>query len=239
MALTSFHDWALEELPKRVSDDSLVLDVGGWFGALNRANYVVDIMPYATRNRAGAVLSNLWPEEHFTESTFLNFDICEHQPWPFSDKQFDFVYCSNTLEDVRDPIWVCREMIRVAKSGFVEVPSRILESTRGVERPFYVGYYHHRWLSEVCGTKLSFMFKPAMIHAYRQFYLRKPMFKKVNPRYESVGFFWENAFEFEEKIIIDRDAVQKDLRDFKQAASRLDHLFISKYRLFGSQHPCL
>ena len=47
--------------------------------------------------------------------------------WPFPDKTFDFVVCSHLLEDVRDPITVCRELCRVGKAGYIETPSRIRE----------------------------------------------------------------------------------------------------------------
>ncbi len=32
-----------------LSDDALVLDVGGWAAPLNRADWVIDLMPYETR----------------------------------------------------------------------------------------------------------------------------------------------------------------------------------------------
>jgi ubiquinone/menaquinone biosynthesis C-methylase UbiE len=46
--------------------------------------------------------------EGFTRDTWVQRDICDHEPWPFEDRQFDFVVCSHTLEDVRDPVWVCK-----------------------------------------------------------------------------------------------------------------------------------
>ena len=49
------------------------------------------------------------------------------EPWPFADDFFDFAVCTFTLEDVRDPIRVCEEMSRVAKAGYVEVPSLLDE----------------------------------------------------------------------------------------------------------------
>jgi SAM-dependent methyltransferase len=225
----SFHDDSLQELRNKVSDSDRVLDVGGWHAPWNRADYIIDIMPYETHNREGALLKEVYPEARFTKETFLQMDVCAPKPWPFPDKYFDFVYCSNTLEDLRDPIRVCSEILRVGKAGFIETPSRVVESTRGIERPFYCGYYHHRWLCEVEGKKISFLFKPAMMHAYRRFHLVKPWHKKVNPRYGSVGFFWKESFEFEEKIIIDRDDVQSNLQEFKKTARLLPDLFLPKY----------
>ena len=222
-----------QRLQDLIKSNDLVLDVGGWHSPLNRADYIIDIMPYASRNKGGAILPRVWPDERFTSSTFLQMDICGPNSWPFADKQFDFVVCSHTLEDVRDPIFVCKELNRVAKAGYIEVPSRLVESTKGVERPFYCGYYHHRWLCEVGENSISFMFKPAMLHAYRKFHFRKPFYQKINPELDAVWFFWQGSFDYREKIIIDRDQVQKDLSDFKTKTAQLGNLFLSKYNWRG------
>ena len=50
-----------------------------------------------------------------TKTEFVNHDICRN-PWPFPDKFFDFSSCSNTLEDIRDPIGACEELMRVSRS---------------------------------------------------------------------------------------------------------------------------
>jgi SAM-dependent methyltransferase len=223
-----------------ISSEMNVLDVGGWHSPLNRANYVIDIMPFDTRNKAGAILTELYPEEHFSRDTYIQTDICGPDPWPFADKQFDFAICSHTLEDIRDPVFVCRELNRVAKAGYIEVPSRLTESTRGVERPYFCGYYHHRWLCEVVGTSITFLFKPAMLHAYRQFHFRKPWYKKMNPELEAVSFFWKNSFTYREKIIIDRDEVQADLRAFKTQFADNKTLFVNKWekRVYQLQEKC-
>ena len=220
------------ELVARIRDSDRVLDVGGWHAPFNRANVVIDIMPYETRNRKGAILPEVWPEERFDRSTFLNFDLCI-EPWPFPDKYFDFIYCAHTLEDLRDPLAVCREINRVGTGGYIEVPSRFCESTKGVERPFYCGYYHHRWLCEEENGKLVFLFKPAQLHAYSRFHFRLPWFKKLNPRHSSLGFFWKESFAFEERILIDRNEVQENLLEFKSRLNGVPDLFLRKYDWFG------
>ena len=123
-----------------IQDNHKVLDIGGWFEPFNRANFVIDIMPYETRRRDRSVTPDI--PEHFTKDTYIQRDLCEREPFPFEDKEFDFVICSHTLEDLRDPIWVCSEIVRVGKAGYIEVPSRIAESTLGIESLFYCGWYH-------------------------------------------------------------------------------------------------
>ena len=69
-------------------------------------------------------------------------------PFPFEDKSFDFVYCRHTLEDIYNPVWLCKEMSRVGRAGYVETPSPVAEYVRGVDpedKPWR-GYCHHRHL---------------------------------------------------------------------------------------------
>jgi hypothetical protein len=80
----------------------LVLDVGGWACPFNRANWILDAQPYASRGyyaTFGGPRSQGPTEEWFTQYTWVQRDICDRHPWPFQDKQFDFVICSHTLED--------------------------------------------------------------------------------------------------------------------------------------------
>lgn len=130
----------------RIGPGDLVVDVGGWWKPLNRADHVVDLLPYETRAGGG----RLGPgPERYDASTWHQFDICD-TPWPFDDKSFDFAFCGQTLEDVRDPIAVCRELSRVARRGYVEVPSVWIECTFDVDvgplTSRYPGYEKHRWL---------------------------------------------------------------------------------------------
>ena len=101
-----------------------VLDVGGWFRPFNLATHVVDIAPYETRQTFHA----LDPEnqERFSADSWCQIDACR-DPWPFADDYFDFSTCSHTLEDVPDPIAICRQLVRVSKAGYIEVPSKLRE----------------------------------------------------------------------------------------------------------------
>ena len=125
----------------RLPSDGLLLDVGGWAAPLARADWVIDLMPYATRGLYGQATG-----ERFGEDTWVEHDICT--PWPFADGQFDFAVCSHTLEDIRDPVFACKELQRVAKAGYIEVPSRLEEHMTGIHGP-WPGWAHHRWVCEI------------------------------------------------------------------------------------------
>ena len=150
----------------RLAPAARVLDVGGWAAPLNRADWVIDLMPYATR---GAIASGVGPgPARFSPERWVQADICGHEPWPFADDWFDFAVCTFTLEDVRDPIRVCQEMSRVARAGYVEVPSLLDEltwRTPEVSGGPWVGHAHHRWLCLPEGRGLLFLSKFHSLHA--------------------------------------------------------------------------
>jgi SAM-dependent methyltransferase len=66
------------------------------------------------------------------------FYECSVEALPFRPKEFDFVYCSHTLEHVRNPAAACSELMRVAKRGYIECPRSWVEYTCGSD--------DHRWL---------------------------------------------------------------------------------------------
>jgi hypothetical protein len=125
----------------RLPAGGLVLDVGGATNRLARADVVLDLLPGADVRR----------------------DICDREPWPFEDDHFDFAVCSHTLEDVRDPVWVCAELERVARAGYVEVPSRLEEQSWGVHGE-WAGWAHHRWLVDVGDDEIVFGHKSHAVH---------------------------------------------------------------------------
>ena len=194
-----------------------MLDVGGWACPFNRAQWVIDAQPYETRGfyrTFGGPPFQGPREEWFSRETWVTRDICAREPWPFQDKQFDFVVCSHTLEDLRDPLWVCSEIVRVGKAGYIEVPSRLFESCLGVERPGQAGLSHHRWLIEIEGTHIRFLQKYHMIHA--DWRLSVPArFRRLLTEESSVAYlWWEGSFSVEEREIHGPAAQEAELRAF-------------------------
>ena len=191
-----------------------VLDVGGLHAPCRQATHMVDIMPYESLKLAAAYGEG--PVRILPEN-YHQLDVCGPEPLPFADKEFAFVICRHTLEDLRDPIKVCREMLRVGRAGYIECPSRLCESTKGMQRPRWSGFYHHRWLVEVDDDTIRFQFKPHNIHFSRPFYFRRWPWQKMRERYANTWLLWEGTFRFEERVIIDYREVQADLRAFKRA----------------------
>lgn len=191
-----------------------ILDIGGWFAPCTLATHMVDLMPFSTMNVAGSYGGGALK---VNPETYLQIDLGAVERLPFKDKEFDFVICRHTLEDLKDPIRVCREIVRVGKAGYIETPHRVYESTKGVERHWWAGHYHHRWFVEVEGNKIIFQFKPHNLNSSSAFTWRVLPWQKVREEFKNTYLLWENSFEFEERLIFEYSDTKKNLKDYKAA----------------------
>jgi hypothetical protein len=204
----------------KLTSDAVVLDVGGWACPFNRADIVIDAEPFETRGyykTVGLPASQGGPTEHFTRASWVQRDLCARDRWPFADKSVDFAICSHTLEDLRDPLWVCSELIRVAKAGYVEVPSRRAEQARGWEHPRIAGLSHHRWLIDIDGSHISFLMKYHLLHADWRYSLPASFLRALPERDQVQWLFWTDSFTFEERVIHGSDAQARELERFVRA----------------------
>ena len=160
----------------RLPRDGRLLDVGGATNRIARADVVLDVLPGADVQR----------------------DVCDREPWPFSDDEFDFAVCSHTLEDVRDPIWVCAELQRVARAGYIEVPSRLEEQSWGVHGE-WVGWSHHRWLVDVGDDGVVFGHKSHAVHREGNHFPRG-FHATLTPERRVQWLWWEGSFSARERI---------------------------------------
>ena len=206
-------DLNLPHVLDSIGDDHRVLDVGGWAKPFTRADWVVDIMPYDNRGWAG----RQGPErERFSRDSWVQMDVNSKERLPFEDKFFDFVVCSHTLEDIRDPVFLCSELNRVAKRGYLETPSMLAELAFGTESRAYAGYYHHRWLVEMdpSRARVVFLMKPHFIHGSWQYHIPKRMCRRLTPQQRVTWLFWEGGFGYMERVEIDMVTFKRILLEF-------------------------
>jgi len=209
---------SLLRLERMLDDSALVLDIGGWGRPLARADWVVDHMPYETRGLYGRDGDGA---ERFTRDTWVVRDIADRAPFPFTDKQFDFVVCSHTLEDIRDPIWVCSEINRIGKAGYLETPSRLEEQSYGIQGP-WVGWGHHRWLVEMDPAQgVTFVFKHHVMHGRESDHFPRGFWQRLPEDERVARLWWEGSFEYREHIFTAPEELDAYLADFVAAQLRL------------------
>ena len=84
-----------------------VLDVGCGYSPNEHANVIADVQD----------LSTFYQERDFVQ--ILGNEL------PFKDKEFDFVVTSHVIEHVDNPELFIKEIVRVGKSGYIEVPTKL------------------------------------------------------------------------------------------------------------------
>ena len=182
-----------------------LLDVGAGECPLKFATHVIDYMKYEDRGQGqGRVgFSDRFSKETWNQSDFFNI------PWPYPDKFFDFVNCTQTLEDIRDPIGLCKEMIRVGKAGLIECPNIVSEMS--------ALFFHHRWFVRVFEGKLQFLHKSALLNITPE--VKKDIIKlhqqRIHPN-RATTFEWKDSFEVEEVYCKDEKEYYKVIDQWVQ-----------------------
>ena len=86
-----------------------ILDIGCNRDAVKYAQTVADIQ-------------NL---SDFYKNKDKDFVLIENKNLPFKDNQFDFIYASHVIEHVDDVSYFIKELQRISKQGYIELPSML------------------------------------------------------------------------------------------------------------------
>ena len=84
-----------------------VLDGGCGYGANEYATTISDILDLS---------------DHYRDKSFVKIT---EKKLPFKDKEFDFVIASHVAEHVEDISFFLNELSRIAKKGYIEVPTKL------------------------------------------------------------------------------------------------------------------
>ena len=185
---------AAERIRTALATDAEVLQVSGARRPLGRADVVLDDRPYEGRGEAQG-------PERFTRRSWLVRDVCGREPWPFEDGRFAFAVC-DALATLRDPVGVCAELSRVARAGYVEVPTVEAELGAGARSDA-------RWLCDpvtrpgATGAReaeLVFVAKPYAAHGDPRLRVPARWLERL-PEGERVhGLFWTDRLPARERL---------------------------------------
>lgn len=84
----------------------------------------------------------------------LSFDICQESEWnalfDLVDREgkFDYCICTQTLEDLYNPITPLKNIPKIAKSGIITMPTAKTELSH-ISSSAWLGYIHHRWIYDI------------------------------------------------------------------------------------------
>jgi len=138
---------------------------------------------------------------------YIDINI-EDTPLPFEDKSFDFLYCRHVLEDINNPSFALKEMIRVSKEIYIETPSPMVEMSRYIdaERGNMLfnnlrGYFHHKSFVWSFGNTIYILPKAGAV--VEHLYLPDDLLKKLCYLLDNYPVYWNNYFLSDSSEVID------------------------------------
>lgn len=129
---------------------------------------------------------------------FIDFDL-DFDKFIQRDKFFNFVYCRHVLEDIQNPQHAFSEITRIAKQGYIETPSPLIEITRGADKGILRGYTHHRYIvwSDIKSNTLFFLPKYPLVE---NLLIPDEMTKKILYILNNYSVYWNNYYIWDDKI---------------------------------------
>lgn len=120
--------------------------------------------------------------------------------------KFEYSICTQTLEDIRDPVNVLTWLPKIAKRGYIDVPSKYLELGKGreadgskkayaewgIHSAFY-GYTGHRWVMNMIDNVLWLLPKLAWIEVLKGI---EHFGDQLNDHNGFLAFHWEDDIPF-------------------------------------------
>jgi len=163
-------------LCRQINPNYRVVDVGGSHGGWS-APYVNAIIDFNDIPSQTSI-------KHFKCDITNPNDYNEIMAHIEENGKFDFCICTHTLEDIMNPVFVCEQIEKISKEGYIAFPSKYRELAR-IEG-YYRGYIHHRWI---------FIPKEDYILSFPKInYIEDPTFNKVANADNNVcdlSFYWK------------------------------------------------
>lgn len=164
----------------KIGKDKLVIDIGSGDKPFWRANVFLDNLSLDNLQRStfGHTIKNI--------GNFVNADITKTN---FKDKVFDFSFCSHVLEHVTKPDLAIKEIVRISKGGYIEIPNGLMEYIK----PFPT----HLWFIFTIKNKLVFVRKSKRLHKILS--INSERFPDLLTKMKSpfICMYWKGKIEYE------------------------------------------
>ena len=161
---------------KNLSDNPAwkILDIGCGYNANKFANEICDVQD----------LSSHYPEKKFTRLI--------EKKLPFEDKVFDFVIASHVMEHVEDIEFFIKELERISKKGYVELPTMLEDNL------VFENKKDHLWHMDFDDVNLKLLISKKI--QFMEPILTVSSIKKLNKVFRKsfiIELFWEDKIDYE------------------------------------------
>ena len=154
--------------------DWKILDIGCGYSANNYATTICDVQD----------LSNFYKNK--------NFVILKNNDLPFDDNQFDFVISSHVMEHVKDLKYFIKEIERVSKKGYIELPTKLEDNL------VFENKNDHLWQMDYDDVNLRLLISKKI--QFLEPVLTVSTIQKMRKYFKSslvLELLWENKIEYE------------------------------------------
>ena len=161
---------------KNLSDNPAwkILDIGCGYNANKFANEICEVQD----------LSSHYPEKKFTRLI--------EKKLPFEDKVFDFVIASHVMEHVEDVEFFIKELERISKKGYVELPTMLEDNL------VFENKKDHLWHMDFDDVNLKLLISKKI--QFMEPILTVSSIKKLNKVFRKsfiIELFWEDKIDYE------------------------------------------
>ncbi len=150
-----------------------ILDIGCGFNPSQYATTICDVLDL---------------KEQYSDKKFIKLD---NENLPFADNEFDFVIASHVLEHVKDPTKFLNEISRVARQGYIEVPTKLEDNLVFENKKAHLWHLTFDDVNHVINIKKKVQFFEPI--------LAVSSIKKLNNYFRDsllLELHWENTIEF-------------------------------------------
>ena len=158
-----------------------ILDIGCNRDAVKYAQTVADIQDLSK----------------FYKNDDKDFVLINNKNLPFKDHQFDFIYASHVIEHVEDISYFIKELQRISKQGYIELPSiledNIVLSDNSVK--------DHKWFFKFDDVR-NILLVERKKQLIEPFITHGVLFGSLRKNFRSslvLEFFWQNEINYEFK----------------------------------------
>jgi hypothetical protein len=158
-----------------------ILDIGCNRDAVKYAQTVADIQN----------LSNFYKDKN------KDFVLIQNKDLPFKDNQFDFIYASHVIEHVEDVSYFIKELQRISKQGYIELPSLLEDNLVLSENSIK----DHKWFFQFDDVR-NVLLAERKRQLIEPFITHGVLFSSLRKNFRSslvLELFWENEINYEFK----------------------------------------
>ena len=156
----------------------------------NRNWKILDIGCGYSANKYSTIIADVQDLSNFYENK--NFVKIDEKKLPFKDKEFDFIISSHVIEHVEDFEFFIKELERISKRGYIELPTRFADNL------IHENKYDHIWWfkyddinNQIVASKKNQLMEPFINVSTGK------LFEKIFRESFVLELMWEDKIEYE------------------------------------------